>query len=70
MPTATKTTLELTCPECGAVCGMLLHTDDLSAVECSECSATYAPYAAAEVLANAAAKWQRFAAWLDSAAAV
>jgi len=68
--TATKTTLELACPECGAVCGMILHTDDLTTVECSECNESFDPHAAAEVLASAAAKWQRFTLWLDGAAAV
>jgi hypothetical protein len=71
MVTSEKTTeLMLTCPECGAECGMILNTSDLTTVECSECAATVDPTEAVDTLRAASEKWARFAAWLAGAGSV
>lgn len=71
MATATKTReLLLTCPECGATCGMKVDTSDLTSVECGECGETIDPRDAAEKLRDASARWEAFSAWLAAAASV
>jgi hypothetical protein len=70
MATAKTTELLLTCPECGAECGMIINTSDLTTVECAECNATVDPLEAVDTLRAAAEKWARFAAWLGGAASV
>jgi peptide subunit release factor 1 (eRF1) len=69
MATKTKTAVLMTCPECGATCGMRVDTTDMS-VECSECNEEVDPAAAALVLRTAAERWERFGAWLAAAGQV
>jgi hypothetical protein len=64
---ATSTTsVTMTCPRCGcAEAGIVVNTNDLTTVECYECNETFTPAEAAEELRAAAAKWERFAKWLE-----
>ena len=70
---STKTTLRsltLRCPECGCDAAMIVNTGDLTTVECADCGESFAPSAAVEAAREAAARWERFAAWIEAAAAV
>jgi transcription elongation factor Elf1 len=68
MPATKTRTLALTCPCCGAKdAAITLRLDDLSQLECSECSESYTPAEAVEKAREALARWEAFSAWLDAA---
>jgi hypothetical protein len=66
MATETKTSVELRCPWCGGMATWQIDTADLRTVTCYECGDTVVPADAVAKLRDQAARWERFAAVIDS----
>jgi transcription elongation factor Elf1 len=67
----TITSLELTCPFCGAEDGgMNLDLNNLESMTCSSCDHEFSPAEAIEHLAGQMKKWQAVVAWIGLASQV